>query len=282
MIKGRALSGANIRVRIHRPRCFDIDAGVHYHHPPATTIVLYRQYKYMQPTVAVIDASIGDTPAERNLRRSLDADVDVYKVSEGEFPPAVTSSGWQYDAVVFSGSQTAVYDDHDWIHELTAWFRSVHAADVPALGICWGHQFVAQALGGRVVDMNEYEIGYRTVERRGDDPLFADVPRTFSAFQTHSDRVAELPAGAVELARNDYGIQAFRDGSSYGVQFHPEYDSETAEWVIRNKDFSETRTQRLLDGVTDEAVASAAEAATLFDAFVDSAADHGRRPERRF
>lgn len=135
----------------------------------------------------------------------------------------------------------SVYDGLDWIHDLTSWVRDVHQADIPMLGICWGHQFLAQSLGGRVVDMDKYELGYRTVHRRGDDPLFADMPSSFTAFQTHSDRVAELPPGSVELARNEYGIQAFRLGARYGVQFHPEYDRETAEWVIGNKDLSDDR-----------------------------------------
>lgn len=228
----------------------------------------------MGANLAVIDASIGDTPAERNLTRELDTAADVYKVSEGEFPPSPVASGWTYDGVVISGSQSAVYDDYDWIHELTAWFRDIHRGGVPALGICWGHQFVAQALGGRVVDMGRYEIGYRPVRRIGTDPLFDGIPEEFVAFQTHSDRIAELPCGAVELARNDYGIQSFRVGRSYGVQFHPEYDRQTAEWAIDGKEFAEDRTRSLHDGITDEVVAEAERATRVFDNFRTLAADH--------
>ena len=228
----------------------------------------------MSLTVAVLDASLGDTPAEANLRRSLDAEVDVYGVSEGAFPPSVSASDWRYDAVVVSGSQLAVYDDRDWIHELTEWFRRTHAADVPTLGVCFGHQFVAQALGGRVVDMGRYELGYREVSRVGEDPLFADVPRRFTSFETHSDRVAELPPGAATLARNEFGVQAFRVDSAYGVQFHPEYDRETAEWVIDGKELSEERRREVLATVTDEAVADARTATRVFDSFLAFAAAH--------
>jgi GMP synthase (glutamine-hydrolysing) len=90
----------------------------------------------MRQRIAVIDASLGDTPAEANLRRELDADVSVFKLSEHDMPPAVSSSNWRFDGVVISGSQTAVYEDRDWIHELTEWFRRVHAADIPTLGVC--------------------------------------------------------------------------------------------------------------------------------------------------
>ena len=236
----------------------------------------------MTHTIAIVDASVGETPAERNLTRDIDAETSVYKVSDGDVPPLPSQRGWGYDGVVISGSQTSVYEDRDWIHRLTAWVRAVHRADVPVLGICWGHQFLVQSLGGRVVDMGEHELGYRTVERRGDDPLFADVPPSFTAFQTHSDRVAELPPGAVELARNDYGIQAFRLGARYGVQFHPEYDRETAEWVIGNKGLSADRLSSVQATITDETVAAARDGTRVFDNFLDVVATHQRRPDRRF
>ena len=235
---------------------------------------MWIELSSMTVRIAVLDASIGDTPAERNLRRELDADVDVYKLSEGMFPPAVSARDWRYDGVVVSGSQTSVYDDHDWIHEATEWVRRAHAADVPILGICWGHQFLAQALGGRVVDVGEYELGYREVRRVGEDSLLAGLPETFTSFETHSDRVAELPTGAATLARNDAGLQAFRAGSAWGLQFHPEYDRQTAEWVIESKDLPEARIEQLLDRVTEQRVAEAAEAKQVFDNFVAFAADH--------
>jgi len=228
----------------------------------------------MDLRIALLDASLGDTPAERNVRRELDATVDAYKLSEGHLPPAVTTPDWDYDGVVISGSQTSVYDDRNWIHEATAWLRNAHAADVPALGVCWGHQFLAQALGGRVVDMGEHELGYRGVRRAGEDPLFEGIPREFTSFETHSDRVAELPPGARTLARNDYGVQAFRLGSAWGVQFHPEYDRDTAEWVVRGKDLPDGRLRAVLDGITEETVAEAETAKRVFDNFLAFAADH--------
>ncbi|SHG92235.1 type 1 glutamine amidotransferase [Halobaculum gomorrense] len=226
----------------------------------------------MGTTLAVLDASIGETPAEENLRRELDADVEVYKISDGVFPPSVSSSRWRFDGVVISGSQTSVYDDLDWIHEATEWVRRVHEADVPILGICWGHQFIAQVLGGRVVDMGEYELGYESIARIGDDPLFDGVPDEFVSFETHSDRVAEVPPGATTIARNDIGVQAFRVGRAYGVQFHPEYDRATAEWVTEAKDLPDERIRTVLDEITDDAVERARAAKTVFDNFLDIAA----------
>ena len=67
----------------------------------------------MDPHIAIVDASIGDTPAERNLTRGIDAETAVYKVSEGERQPMPGQRDRGYDAVVISGYQTSVYDDHD-------------------------------------------------------------------------------------------------------------------------------------------------------------------------
>jgi GMP synthase (glutamine-hydrolysing) len=67
----------------------------------------------MDPHIAIVDASIGDTPAERNLTRGIDAETAVYKASESERPPMPGQRDRGYDAVVTSGSQASVYDDHD-------------------------------------------------------------------------------------------------------------------------------------------------------------------------
>ncbi len=226
----------------------------------------------MATTVAVIDASIGDTPAERNFRRELAAETTVFKVSEGEFPPSATSPEWSYDGVVISGSQTSVYEDRPWIHRLTRWFRDTQAAAIPTLGVCWGHQFIAQALGGRVVAMDDYELGYATIIRHGPSPLFRDLPDEFIAFETHSDRVSELPPGAVPLASNANGLQAFQVGTAFGVQFHPEYDRQTAEWVTQSKDtVSQSRINAVLDTITENTVAEARTATSVFDRFLEYA-----------
>jgi len=234
----------------------------------------------MEPRIAIVDASVGDTEAERNLTREIAAETVVYKASEGDRPPLPTLREQAIDGVVISGSQTSVYDDHDWIHELTAWVRTLKRAAVPMLGICWGHQFLAQAFGGRVVDMGEYEIGYREIEHRGSSRLFEGIDTPMTAFETHSDRVAELPSGAIELARNEYGIQAFRLGASYGVQFHPEYDRKTVEWILESKQFDDDTHRAAAATITDESVNAARDTAALFDTFCDIVAGHTRQPSQ--
>jgi GMP synthase (glutamine-hydrolysing) len=74
-------------------------------------------------------------------------------------------------------------------------------------------------------------------------------------------------------------VQAFRVEATYGVQFHPEYDRETAEWVVRGKDLVADRVESVLAGITDETVADAETAKTVFDNFLSLVETH--QPVRR-
>jgi GMP synthase (glutamine-hydrolysing) len=140
---------------------------------------------------------------------------------------------------------------------------------MPVLGVCFGHQVLADALGGTVGDMGSYEIGYRDVEL-GDDPLFAGVESPATVFTTHSDAVTELPPEAEQIAENDYGVHGFRVGNAVGVQFHPEYDPATAREVASGKDLPDERIERVLEGITETNYAAACEAKALFENFVGS------------
>ncbi|CCQ32561.1 type 1 glutamine amidotransferase [Halorhabdus tiamatea] len=222
-----------------------------------------------EPSLALLDASIGSTPAADNFRRVLDVPVSTYKVSEGELPPEPADDGRGHDGVVISGSQVAVYEDRRWIEAVEAWIDQAVEADVPVLGVCWGHQLLASALGGRVEATGAYELGYSTVERVRVSALFEGVGESFVAFESHSDAVSELPAGATRLAENGRGVQAFAVGDAYGVQFHPEYDVETARWVVQNKEgeIDADRLESVLASITPENHARTADARQVFGNF---------------
>ncbi|WP_336035617.1 type 1 glutamine amidotransferase [Halobacterium yunchengense] len=236
-----------------------------------------------RPRVALLNAAHDPADTTRNFRRELDADLAEYHVQRGEFPAPVGDADGsaatggpptercEFDGVVVTGSRSSVYWDDDWIPRLLEYVADCHDAGVPVLGVCFGHQALAAALGGRVDDMGEYEIGYREVERTADDPVFEGVGETFTAFTTHSDAVVDLPEGADLLAENDYGVHAFRVDQSVGVQFHPEYDRETAERITREKDeLSPAREAAVLDGITAENYDAACEAKRLFENFTSS------------
>jgi GMP synthase-like glutamine amidotransferase len=117
-------------------------------------------------------------------------------------------------AVVALGSDRSVHASRDlWIADQVAFLRATHEAGVPVVGICFGGQALAAALGATVSRAPETEIGW--VDVQGDDGFGGRW------FTWHED-VFDLPPGATELARAESGLQAFAAGPSVGLQFHPE------------------------------------------------------------
>ena len=107
---------------------------------------------------------------------------------------------------------------------------------MPFLGVCLGHQMLADALGGRVERMAEAEVGILEVELTEDgraDPLLAGLDRKVTCLQWHGCAVTELPEGGVTLASSDVcAIQSFRVGRhAWGIQYHVEQTPTTVdEW----------------------------------------------------
>ncbi len=145
--------------------------------------------------------------------------------------------------VVVMGSHAMVSDREDWSERLAVWIRRLVAEQVPFLGICYGHQLLAHALGGEVgYHPGGPEVGTRTITllpTADDDPLFADVPESFLGHTTHSQTVLRLPPDAVALARNEHEPHhALRVGAcAWGVQFHPEFDEAVmTDYVLAQSD----------------------------------------------
>jgi GMP synthase (glutamine-hydrolysing) len=215
-----------------------------------------------RPRVALLNAAHEPADTARNFRRELDADLAEFHAKSGELP-----AHRDFDGIVVTGSKSSVYWDDDWIRPLVDYVADAHDAGVPVLGVCFGHQVLAEALGGTVEDMGAFEIGYREITQTASDPIFAGVPEEFLTFTTHGDAVTDLPPDAELLAENDYGVHAFRVGQSVGVQFHPEYDNETAKQIAREKDIDEDHRAAVLAGITSENYARACETKRLFENF---------------
>ena len=218
---------------------------------------------------ALLNAAHDGSNTRRNFRRELDADLAEFDATGGRLPDHTDCDG-----VVVTGSRSSVYWDEAWIPPLVDYVAEAAEDDVPILGVCYGHQVLAEALGGRVAGMDDFEIGYNTVRHRGDE-LFADVDEEFTVFTTHGDAVVDLPPGATLLAENEYGVHAFRKGHCWGVQFHPEYDLETARTVTEGKRdrLGDARVDDVLAGISAEQYDAACEAKSIFDNFVAYARD---------
>ncbi|WP_253737755.1 type 1 glutamine amidotransferase [Halohasta salina] len=219
-----------------------------------------------RPRIALLNAAHKAVDTRRNFHRELDAEIETFHAPSGAFPP-----DFGYDGFVVTGSAASVYWDEPWIGDLKSWVGEAVRAGLPALGVCFGHQLLADVLGGSVRAMGDYEIGYRTVSQDGTNRLLAGAPDDLTVFTTHSDHVTRKPPGATVFAENEYGIHGFRKGRVFGVQFHPEYDRSTAESIAASKDdeLSAERLQQVLDGITEENYAAACEAKRLFDNFLE-------------
>ena len=138
-------------------------------------------------------------------------------------------------AFVVTGSAASVTERAPWMLRAQAWLREATMQNAPIFGICFGHQLLAEALGGRVVkNPRGREIGTVKVKieaHAADDDVFgavvAEHGHEIHANATHVDTVAELPAVARRLATTSLDENAaFRVKRAWGVQFHPEIDGE--------------------------------------------------------
>jgi GMP synthase-like glutamine amidotransferase len=140
------------------------------------------------------------------------------------FPPAAA-----FDALVFYGAAWSVYDTATigtWIGDEIAFARSAISLGVPVLGICFGGQMLAAAVGGSVSPAPDPEIGWMSVSTSAPDLIEAGP-----WFCWHFDRFT-LPSGVDVVARTPLADQAFSVGRALGLQFHPEVNEEVLEaWL---------------------------------------------------
>jgi len=157
-----------------------------------------------------------------------DAGITVVNAMQGEaLPPVDSLSG-----VIITGSPAMVTDKDDWMRVLADWIVQVVKRNIPLLGICLGHQLLAEAMDGRVdYHPSGREIGtvsIRLTAEGNQDRLLGALSDTFLAHTTHAQTVSKLPVNALRLAENAFEINhAFRLGeNAWGVQFHPEFSAD--------------------------------------------------------
>ncbi len=165
------------------------------------------------------------------------AQLSIRHVARGQALPDVSAVA----GVVITGSPTMLTDAAPWNEIAAQWLRQALQRELPVLGICYGHQLLAHASGGRV-DYHPLgrEIGTVAVtlapSARGDD-LLGDLPACFAAHTTHSQSVVQLPPAATLLASSAHDRhQAYRVGScAWGVQFHPEFSAQVMQTYVRER-----------------------------------------------
>lgn len=176
----------------------------------------------------------------------------VVDVEHGDALP--TRDG--FAGAIVTGSAAMVTDRHDWSERSAQWLRDAVQAGLPVLGICYGHQLLAHALGGEVGDnpagreMGTVELSLRP--QAGDDPLFGGLPSRFPAQATHLQSVLRVPGGARVLASSAQDdCHAFRWGErAWGVQFHPEFSTTHMRGYVRARHQALAREGRNPDEVS--------------------------------
>jgi GMP synthase-like glutamine amidotransferase len=175
-------------------------------------------------------------------------DIVTYDVQAGELPVSPDA----YAAFLVTGSPAGVYDNLPWMEPLKAFLRAAKGK-AKLVGVCFGHQIMAEAFGGRVEKSERgWGVGLQTLAVCGSAP-FLGSERTVSIPASHQDQIVLQPPASRVLAASPfspYGVLAYDDQPALSMQFHPEFSPDFARALI------EVRRDRLPD--PDTAIASLA------------------------
>lgn len=161
-----------------------------------------------------------------------DIDLEPWHVVDGQFPEVES-----YDNFIISGSKYSVYDEIDWINDLKKFVQSISKNSKKLIGICFGHQMIAEALGGKVMKSKDgFLIGLHKF--RFTNPQWMGIEsQTFKVVMLCQDQVRKLPPNAEVLATSDKcPVGMFIIGTNIlGIQGHPEFSVEFNQIIFESR-----------------------------------------------
>lgn len=177
----------------------------------------------------------------------------IWSALDGELPDDLQ----ECDAWLITGSRHDAYSELPWIQALRAWIRLAHDADVKLAGVCFGHQVIAQALGGEVVKSTKgWGLGVSVHPMLATGSWMQPGLDQIRILASHQDQVALLPPGATRLAGNDFcpNFMFLQGDHIVAIQGHPEFSVEYNRALIeRRRDFlSDDRYQSSLSSLEGE------------------------------
>jgi len=159
-------------------------------------------------------------------------EVKVYDVEHLEYPPEIDVC----DGYLITGSKRSVYEDEPWIQQLGAFVQTLHQARKKLVGICFGHQLVAQVLGGKTEKSDRgWGVGRHDTRLLLDLNEDAPAGTQFSLLSSHQDQVSKLPGSARVLAQSEFCPIAgmLIDQHILTFQGHPEFDTAYARALLQ-------------------------------------------------
>lgn len=152
---------------------------------------------------------------------------------KGEPMPAVS----EFDGLLITGSPAGVYDGLDWIEPCAELVRQTAKAGKPQVGICFGHQLMADALGGKAEKSDKgWGVGVHEYKITGEAPWMTPPSNRLACAVSHQDQVTALPPGARVLGGSEFcpmGVLEFAQGPAISFQQHPEFSHDYGETLLR-------------------------------------------------